>query len=141
MTSRSKHFMKTAEIHAVSEKLEQFHHENQTWVRSIDFFKQENAYLKNRLSQVVDRSFDKNFLAQAEHFQNQFIIKDEFMDELKHDVNEQSRILRDRYLKNGLHLDEVAAHRQMNLRDQIEFLEKDFTKLRNEFNTYLAKML
>jgi hypothetical protein len=133
--------MKTAQIHAVSEKLEQFHHENQTWVRSIDFFKQENAYLKNRLSQVVDRSFDKNFLAQAEHFQNQFIIKDEFMDELKHDVNEQSRILRDRYLKNGLHLDEVAAHRQMNLRDQIEFLEKDFTKLRNEFNTYLAKML
>jgi hypothetical protein len=125
----------------VSEKLEQFHHENQTWVRSIDFFKQENAYLKNRLSQVVDKSFDKNFLAQAEHFQNQFIIKDEFMDELKHDVNEQSRVLRDRYLKTGLNLDESAARRQMNLREQVEFLERDFTKLRNEFNTYLAQML
>jgi len=133
--------MKTVQIHAVSEKLEQFHHENQTWVRSIDFFKQENAYLKNRLSQVVDKSFDKNFLAQAEHFQNQFIIKDEFMDELKHDVNEQSRVLRDRYLKTGLNLDESAARRQMNLREQVEFLERDFTKLRNEFNTYLAQML
>jgi len=133
--------MKMVQIKPVSDKLEQFHHENKTWVRSIDFFKQENAFLKNRLSQVVDKSFDKNFLAQAEHFQNQFIIKDEFMDELKHDVNEQGRILKDRYLKTGQDLDEQAERRQMNLRDQIEFLERDFTKLRNEFNTYLAQML
>jgi len=133
--------MKTFQIHPVSDKIEQFHHENQTWIRSIDFFKQENAYLKNRLSQVVDKTFDRGFLAQAEHFQNQFIIKDEFMDELKHDVNEQGRFLRDRYLKAGIGIDDLVARRQSNLRDQIEFLERDFTKLRNEFNTYLSQML
>jgi hypothetical protein len=133
--------MTTIQTHTVSDKLEQLHHENQTWVRSIDFFKQENAYLKNRLSQVVDKTFDKVFLAQAEHFQNQFIIKDEFMDELKHDVNEQGRIMRDRYLKAGISVDDVVIRRQSKLRDQIEFLERDFTKLRNEFNTYLAQML
>ena len=133
--------MKTIQTHPVSDKLEQFHHENQTWIRSIDFFKQENAYLKNRLSQVVDRSFDKGFLAQAEHFQNQFIIKDDFMDELKHDINQQVMALRDRYLKAGVGIDEAVTRRQARLRDQMSFLELDFTKLRNEFNAYLIRML
>jgi hypothetical protein len=112
-----------------------------TWVRSLDFFKQENNHLKNRLSEVVDFSSDKSFLAHAEHFQNQFIIKDEFVDELKHDINEQERILMDRYIKTGNNLDDIAIQRQKNLREQIEYLEKDFTNLRNEFNNYLTQML
>jgi hypothetical protein len=125
----------------VNNILEQFHHENMTWVRSLDFFKQENNYLKNRLSEVVDVSSDKTFLAQAEHFQNQFIIKDEFVDELKHDINEQEKILMEKYIKTGNGIDETGIVRQKNLREQMEYLEKDFTSLRNEFNNYLTKIL
>jgi hypothetical protein len=125
----------------VNNILEQFHHENMTWVRSLEFFKQENNYLKNRLSEVVDINSDKTFLAQAEHFQNQFIIKDEFVDELKHDINEQERILMEKYIKAGNVVDETVIVRQKNLREQIEYLEKDFTSLRNEFNNYLTKTL
>ena len=133
--------MKAVKFNNESNKLEQFHHENLTWVRSLDFFKQENNFLKNRLSEVVDNTSDKDFLAQAEHFQNQFIIKDEFVDELKHDVNEQERILMDRYIKTGNGIDEQVIQRQKNLREQMEYLEKDFTNLRNEFNNYLTLFL
>jgi Mg2+ and Co2+ transporter CorA len=133
--------MKAVKLHKESNKLEQFHHENLTWVRSLDFFKQENNYLKNRLSEVVDITSDKSFLAQAEHFQNQFIIKDEFVDELKHDINEQERILMDKYIKTGIGIDDIIVQRQKNLREQIEYLEKDFTNLRNEFNNYLTQIL
>jgi len=125
----------------VNNILEQFHHENMTWVRSLDFFKQENNYLKNRLSEVVDITSDKTFLAQAEHFQNQFIIKDEFVDELKHDINEQEKILTTKYIKTSNGIDEPVIVRQKNLREQMEYLEKDFTNLRNEFNNYLTKTL
>ena len=55
-------------------KPDQFHHENKTWRRLLDFFKQENSFLKTRLSEVLDKSTDKNFLALAEHFQNKFIL-------------------------------------------------------------------
>ncbi len=129
------------QIDEVKDKLEQFHHENQTWSRSLDFYKQENAFLKNRLSQVVDKTFDQDFLAQAEHFQNQFIIKDEFMDELKHEVIVQRRVLEEKYIVSGFSLDEQVSKKQMNLREQIEFLEKDFSALRNEFIAYLGKIL
>jgi len=133
--------MKAVKSTKVNNILEQFHHENMTWVRSLDFFKQENNYLKNRLSEVVDINSDKTFLAQAEHFQNQFIIKDEFVDELKHDINEQEKILMEKYIKTGNGIDDPVIVRQKNLREQMEYLEKDFTTLRNEFNNYLTKTL
>jgi hypothetical protein len=133
--------MKAVGLTNLSSMLKQFHHENMTWVRSLDFFKQENSHLKNRLSEVVDLSADRNFLAQAEHFQNQFIIKDEFLDQLRHDVSEQEKMLTERYQRNGHGVDIQMQERQKKLREQMEYLEKDFTNLRNEFNNYLTVIL
>jgi len=122
-------------------KIGQYHHENLTWIRSLDFFKQENAYLKTRLSEVVDQVSDPDFLAQAEHFQNQFIIKDEFIRELQHDINRQEKELKDNYLRNPGDLEARVLKRQDKLRNEIEYLEKDFARMRNEFNKYLSSVL
>ena len=121
--------------------LEQYHHENMMWLRSLDFFKQENSYLKNRLAEVVDCNSDKSFLALAEHFQNQFIIKDEFMDELKHDVHAQERKISEIYLRKEMRRSDAFTDTQQKLREQMDYLEKDFTGLRNEFNHYLTQTL
>ena len=120
--------------------LEQYHHEAMTWLRSIDFYKQENSHLMNRLSEVVDGTTDRDFLAQAEHFQNQFIIKDEFMDILRHDVNEQQSRLMEKHRKREPFLDKSLETSQLGLREQVAYLEKDFTELRNDFNRYLVVM-
>jgi hypothetical protein len=125
-------------VNALVNILEQYHHENMTWLRSIDFFKQENSFLKNRLAEVVDGTTDRSFLAQAEHFQNQFIIKDEFIDELRHDVNEQERDLAQRFRQEIFKPDISTKDRQQQLRSQMQYLEKEFTNLRYEFNNYLA---
>lgn len=121
----------------MSAKLDQFQHEGLTWVRSLEFLKIENAHLKNRLSQVVDKTSDKYFLAHAEHFQNQFIIKDEFIDELKHDVNEQVGFIVE-YSKKHDESPQEFEIRQEKLRDQMQYLEKDFSALRGEFYGYLT---
>ncbi len=125
-------------MNALLNILEQYHHENMTWLRSIDFFKQENSFLKNRLAEVVDGTTDRGFLAQAEHFQNQFIIKDEFLDELRHDVNAQERDLSQRFRQQSFKPDVSTRERQQQLRSQMQYLEKEFTSLRYEFNNYLA---
>lgn len=129
------------QVNALVNILEQYHHENMTWLRSIDFFKQENSFLKNRLAEVVDGTTDRGFLAQAEHFQNQFIIKDEFLDELRHDVNEQERDLTVCFRHHSLSPDISMRDRQQQLRSQMQYLEKEFTNLRYEFNNYLATTL
>ena len=124
----------------MSAVLEQLQFESMTWSRSLEFFKQENTHLKDRLTEVVDKISDKSFLAHAEHFQNQFIIKDEFIDELKHDVNEQTRMIREYNRKygsvNNPPLDLKAI--QETLREQMQYLEKDFAVLKNEFHQYLV---
>ncbi|MGB4845198.1 MAG: hypothetical protein WBP16_12095 [Ferruginibacter sp.] len=119
-------------------KPDQFHHENKTWTRLLEFFKQENTFLKNRLSEVVDHRTDKEFLALAEQFQNKFILKDEYISELRHDINAQNNDL--------LNASDIVSHnklgkRQEKLRNEMEYFEKDFNSLRNEFNKYLSSVL
>ncbi|HRI25474.1 MAG TPA: hypothetical protein PLZ45_12420 [Ferruginibacter sp.] len=116
----------------------QFVHENKTWLRLLEFFKQENTVLKNRLAEVLDHKNNKEFLALAEHFQNLFIIKDEFIDELRHDVNGQVQALSN---KERMTLDQKIIKKQEKLRNELEYLEKDFSKLKNDFNRYLSTHL
>ena len=122
-------------------KSQQFQHENQMWSRSIDFYKQENNFLKTRLSEVVDQKNGKDFLALAEHFQNRFIVKDEFLDELNHDINAQDRKLKENITQAVNSINDKLVKRQDKLRNEMEYLEKDFAQLKNEFNKYLATVL
>ena len=116
----------------------QFNYENRSWIRLLEFFKQENTMLKNRLAEVVDQKADKDFLALAEQFQNKFIIKDEFIDELRHDIKIQlddilsapDRLTNEKLIKN-----------QQKLRNEMVYFEKEFTSLKNEFNRYLSDSL
>jgi seryl-tRNA synthetase len=119
------------------DKIEQFLYENLSWERLLDFFKQENSYLKTRLSKVLDGNTDKGFLVLAEHFQNKFIITDDFIDELEHDVNELRKKLKNETASG----DEKVVKLQQKLRNEIEYLEKNFTDLKNEFNKYLLKII
>ena len=119
-------------------KPDQFHHENKTWTRLLEFLKQENIFLKNRLAVVVDHRADKEFLALAEQFQNKFVLKDEYIDELRHDINVQDDDLlkaRDNASQTKL------CKRQEKLRNEMEYFEKDFNSLKNEFNKYLSLLL
>lgn len=119
-------------------KPDQFQHENKTWNRLLEFFKQENTFLKNRLAEVVDYRADKEFLALAEQFQNRFVLKDEYIDELRHDINEQ-----DTELNNAPNIapNNKLYKRQEKLRNEMEYFEKDFNHLKNEFNKYLSVVL
>ena len=119
-------------------KPDQFHHENKTWTRMLEFFKQENTFLKNRLSEVLDHSSDNNFLALAEQFQNKFILKDEYIDELRHDINVQDDILND---NTAAPVYNKLVKTQEKLRNEMEYFEKDFNMLKNEFNKYLSTIL
>jgi hypothetical protein len=120
-------------------KSAQFLHECLGWLRLLDFFGQENSYLKTRLSEVVDHRTDKDFLALAEHFQNLFIMKDEFIDELTHDVREQQEKISRLAVQNSL--PESSLGIQQKLRNEISYLEKDFIETKNEFNKYLSSVL
>jgi hypothetical protein len=129
------------EVSIAISKTKQFYYENLTWERLLEFFKQENAFLKTRLSEVVDQLTDKDFLELAEHFQNVFIIKDEFIDELRHDINDHEILLKTVMSSPDKKADKKILKKQEKLRNEMETLERDFTKDKNQFNKYLASVL
>lgn len=119
-------------------KTDQFRHENKTWIRLLEFFKQENYFMKTRLAEVLDHSISKDLLMLAEQFQNKFILKDEYIDELRHDINRQLQISGDSVIISP---DNKLNKIQAKLRNEMEYFEKDFNKLKSDFNNYLYSML
>ena len=101
----------------------------------MNFLSRKIRFFKNRLAEVVDQNIDKAFLALAEQFQNKFIIKDEFIDELRHDISTQGNNL---IMKDKTLVDDKLIKRQEKLRNEMEYFEKDFIQLKNEFNKYLS---
>lgn len=118
-------------------KAEQFLQECTAWLRLLDFFRQENSYLKTRLSMAVDHKTDKDFLNLAEQYQNKFILKDEFINEIMQDAKKQEETIKDIISKKSM-LEERIIKKQQKLRNETEYLEKDYTKLKNDFNRQLS---
>ncbi len=117
----------------------QFVQENETWERSLDFFKQENAILKTRLSVIIDNTEDKTFLILAEDFQNRFILRDELINELKKDVIALGKYINDNY--NNDNLANKILIKQEKIRNEIGFFEEGFSGLKYEFNKSIANFL
>jgi citrate synthase len=86
--------------------------EQKSWERSLQFFKQENALLKYRLSEMVDISEGNGFLQLAEYFQNKFLQKDAKLEKL---------------IKK--------------LREEVLQIEKDFLALSKEFNEKISQKI
>jgi hypothetical protein len=117
---------------------EQFVYENKTWGRSLDFSRQENSFLKNRLSVIIDCKEDKAFLVVAEFFLNQLIQKDEFIDDLKKDLNSQEKFINDNFNDENF---PVILKKHEKLRNEIGFFEKEFASLKHEFNKSITQAL
>lgn len=119
--------------------LDQFIHENLMWERALNFYKMENAFLKTRLSQVVDNNTDKDFVNLAEHFHNRFLFTDEYIKALSLDVRLQTDLIKK--LAAGETLQEKAMSRQQKLRTLMETFEKDILGLKNDFNKKLVSYI
>jgi len=120
--------------------LDQFLHENQTWERALDFYLQENSFLKTRLSQVVDNNTDKDFVALAEHFQNSFVHNDECIKDLQKDITALQKLIKNAIA--GLPVDQKKMILQQNkLRNEMGYFEKEFADQKNKFNQYLISFV
>jgi len=110
-------------------KNNQIKHEHMSWLRLIEFFRQENALLKYRLSEMVDNSDNSEFLQTAEYFQNEFLLKDEALKRLIKELQDYSDIIQNR---PALSPQLINTHN--NLRNDILQFEEKYTLLSKEFN-------
>ena len=116
----------------------QYLYEITSWIRLIEFLNQENTHMKNRLSVVIEGIHDRDKVAMAEHFQNQFIVKDDVYDHMIHDLNTQAMKWKQNTICPAILNDLKKSH--INLCHQIESLEREQAVIRKDYNSYLSSL-
>jgi hypothetical protein len=115
--------------------------EHTEWIKGLAFYKDEMHILENRLLEVAAKNTVFEALQGIEHFQNQFVVQRNNIDELKHKIKEHMSV----FTKLPEMLEEVVENERLadheNLRDEYQTFEKVIRELRLEFNVFLAKWM
>jgi hypothetical protein len=121
--------------------LKDLHRDHQNWITELSFSADELESFKLRLEEVVQANTNKEVLAMAEHFQNQFIRQKEMIDILKHRVNEAEHGIVQNAINNNVATDHRKAPAELELSGEIQMFNKIFSELKVEYQRYLSEVL
>ncbi|MEP7372766.1 MAG: hypothetical protein ABI675_05205 [Chitinophagaceae bacterium] len=111
------------------------------WLKKIDFYEEEFDILQKRLEEIVSKNNGREAMAGVEHFQNQFAIQRNNIDELRHSVNEHAGKVSADAKKHAGKMETGFVGEHKELKDRVRIFEKIVNDLRQEFNVFLAKWM
>lgn len=117
------------------------HLENQDWLKRLDFYKEEIVILKERLEEVTGKNNAPEFLKDVEHYQNQFIIQRNSIDELAHSIKVNENGLVKEVQANPVAVDHRKVENHESESNFIAYFEKNFAGLRVDYNKFLSKWM
>jgi hypothetical protein len=117
------------------------HFEHQQWRRELLFWEDELKSLQNRLNELVLRWTDKEVLAQLEHYQNQFIIQENAIDELEDHINLHEINISEQLKKGKDVLDVQMVKKHIELRNHMDTQRNLYSELKGNFFRFLSKYM
>jgi len=122
--------------------ISRMNNEQSDWQRGLDFYKDEIKIHAHRLSDVSGMYAPKDEMKpQVEHFQNQFIVQRENIDQLAHDLGSFEKKVSHETEVMAEHIKAETLSEHDVLRDRYSALENTINDLRHEHNTFLAKYI
>lgn len=117
------------------------HFEHSLWQKELLFWEDEIKSFQNRLDEIQKRWTDKVVLAKVDHFQNQFIIHKEKINELQ-DILEQQEYNLAIQAKKHPEVISIEGHRvHLQIRDSIEIQRQLYIDIKKQFFIFLSKYL
>lgn len=117
------------------------HEENTQWVNKLQFYRDELQILNGRLEEIATKNNQPEVLKEVEHFQNQWIIQRNNIDEILHKVNENERTLQDEINSNPVAVDHRKMEYHAEEKNLVDGFEKNFNDLREDFNRFASKWM
>ncbi len=115
--------------------------EHNDWLRALDFYKQEIKTLKDRLTEIAGKNTGADAAKGVEHYENQFSIQRNNIDELAHRIRENVKDLSRQAEAKGGYVDGELSDQHHNLRDAYITEEKTVNELRHEFNRFAIEWM
>ncbi len=115
--------------------------EHSQWLKSLVFYDEELNTLDKRLLEIVKKNNHKEVMASVEHFQNQFVVQRNNIDELQHYIHEhENQIAAEAKANDGkMGITKIEEHK--TLKGKVEIFDKVFNELRLEFNQFLSRWM
>lgn len=112
-----------------------------SWIRSLDFYEKELDILEERLAEVATKNTSLEARAGIEHFQNQFIVQRNNIDELKHEIKVHDHLVYEdaRQHEGKVEVGLVTDHTKIE--DAVKIFEKVIAGLRTEFYDFVSKWM
>lgn len=117
------------------------HSENQNWLKSLEFYKEEISILNKRLQEVTGKNNAPDFLKEVEHYQNQFIVQRNNIDELAHAIKMNEKEIVKEVNANSIAVEHRKVESHEAEADFLGYFEKNFAELRTEYNKFLSKCI
>lgn len=121
--------------------LNKLHHQDNDWLRELDFYLDELSILSKRLEDVVTANNGQSIMAKVEHFQNKFIMLREQLDILRHDVNNRNMAITQLSKESPEHTNEKSIQATNLLQSRMKDFVHSIIDTRYEFNRFLADVL
>ena len=115
--------------------------EHKEWISKLDFYIEELHIMENRLTEVATKNSSIEARAGMEHFQNQFIVQKNNIDELKHKIKEEAHLAFNDASQHAGRVEEHRIEEYKTMGAEIKDFEKVVNELRHEFNQYLSKWM
>jgi hypothetical protein len=120
--------------------VQQYSYEVESWARLMTFYKEEMAYDKSRLMELLTDNDSDEALAMAERFQEELMARERIIGYLWEELKQQAQLLDEEFYMD----DDTSAELervQNKLRRECQQAEELFARTKNEFlqklNTFL----
>ena len=110
-------------------------------LKSLDFYKQDIKILRNRLEEITADYTSREVAVMIEHSQNQFLIQQNNIDELKHKLHQNLSNIQNQVMEYAGFISETSSAENVDLYDQYLTIEKLVNEIRQEFNRFASKWM
>lgn len=117
------------------------HFEHVQWKGELDFWNDELKSFNNRLSELVTRWTDKDVLAKLEHYQNEFILHGDVIEDIEEIIDKHEINISKHSNKDHESLDVYLVKNHVSLRHKMESQRQIYADLKKDFFQFLSKYM
>lgn len=129
------------EMKKTQKHMDDLHFEHTVWTRQLEFSRGEIEFFKERAGEISQRYTDKDVLKRLEHFQNQFIIQHNEIDEFLHLIRLHEDSFVGEVEKNPVAVDHRLFNDHGDERERFDTFVKLYGELKSDFMTYLRRWM
>ena len=117
------------------------HYEHTEWLNVLSFYTDDIKIMQKRIEEIAKKNTNHETMAQVEHFQNQLIIQQKNIDDMRKHIQKDEKILVAKVNENIVAVDHRKIEDHDEERQNIASFEKIFEDLRKNLNRFLAKCM